>query len=47
MQVKIYPDVTETSAVFVLFSECSIAMLDLREEFKGFGEPYSHFQKSH
>lgn len=47
MQVKIYPDVTETAAVFLLFKEYSTAIPDLREELKGFGEPNSRVQKFH
>lgn len=47
MQVKIYPDATAASAVILLFNEYSTAMPDLRAELKGFGEPSSHFQKSH
>lgn len=47
MQAKTYPEAIETSAVFLPFNEYSTAMPDLRQEVKGFGEPKSHFQKSH
>lgn len=37
-EVKIHPDVTETSALFLPFNECSTAKLSVREELKDFAK---------